>query len=97
MIIQIKDTSTKQWMNRASCKTQEDAEKEVENLKKIYRFNEFQIVEGEDSKVPGPKYKDKSDSEIAEIVKGVDGLIRYKGIKNAAYMEKMAKVLMGSK
>lgn len=91
MIIQIQCASTKQFKDRCYCTTQEEAEKEVKALKKIYRLNQFKIIPGEKLKIPGPIYIKKSDQEIDEIVKGVDWLMTQK--KDSQYPSKVMKVL----
>ncbi|MCK5609446.1 hypothetical protein KAR91_46665 [Candidatus Pacearchaeota archaeon] len=91
MIIQIQCSAAKTWSDRAYCETQDEAEKEVESLKKIYRFNQFKIMPGENLKIPGPIYSKKSDREIDEIVSGVDWLMTQK--KDSQYPNKVMKVL----
>ena len=89
MIIQIKDSVTKQWLNRTQ--TQEpELTKELTALKKIYRFNEFRIIEG-DEELPGPIYHNKTDLEIDRIVKGIDWLMTQP--KDARYSRKVLKVM----
>lgn len=91
MIIQIKCSTTKQWMNRTQC-TKEESERELEALRKIYRFNEFRLIEG-DTELPGPIYNNKTDLEIEKIVVGIDWLIRQP--KDDNYSRKVLRVLQG--
>ena len=95
MIIQIQCTASKLWKDRAYCTTQNEAEKEIEALKKIYRFNKFQIISGKNLKIPGPIYTKKSELEINEIVTGVDWLMTQK--KDSEYPNKVMMVLQGKR
>jgi hypothetical protein len=93
MIIQIQCSASKAWRDRTTCATQQEAEKEVEALKKIYRFNQFKIIPGNNKKLPGPVYIKKSEQEIDTIVDGVDWLMTQK--KDRDYPQKVMKVLQG--
>lgn len=94
MIIQIKDKG--KWYDRCQCQTQSEAENEIDKLKKIFKFNEFRWVDKENPSIPKTKYVNKTDQEIEDIVKGVDVLTRYRGIKDTGFIDKVIKVLAGN-
>jgi hypothetical protein len=91
MIIQIKDTATRRWMDRCQGLASE-TEKEVGALKKIYRYNDFRIIEG-DKKLPGPIYKNKSEEEINNIVDGITWLMKQP--RDHKYSDKAMHVMQG--